>query len=82
MSQPTLGFFGFKKSVKNVGNSTKEIQIPKFSDEKVSLKCQFCERSFANEQGLGVHVKFVIYATIFCLIKQSLLKQSEPRQCS
>lgn len=55
--QKTLGFFGFTKSVKHRGNTTK-VQIPDDAHETF-LVCKYCRKSFRNQQGLTVHIKCI-----------------------
>lgn len=62
--QPTLGKFGFKKSIEHRGSKS-TVQLPDFMAKKAkTFECSVCCKAFINQQGLSVHEKCVHGVTV------------------
>jgi len=57
--QPTLGKFGFKKTIEHRGSQS-SIRLPDFvAKTQTSVKCSGCSKTFVNQQGLTIHERCV-----------------------
>ena len=55
--QPTFAHFGLKKRVEHRGQQN-EVAIPAFAKSTTkNFKCDACDETFGNKQGLIVHQK-------------------------
>ena len=59
LRQPTLGKFGFKKTIEHRGSQS-SIRLPDFvAKTQTSVKCSGCSKTFVNQQGLTIHERCV-----------------------
>ena len=64
LPQSTLAKFGFTKHIISKSGENCSVQIPPISPRQKRIPCKYCNLTFINSQGLGVHTKCAHFEVI------------------